>query len=61
MTLLENKIKNVTKAIQDKRTRDIVIFKYHEYMKVYDSESRTLRDKLNHHELFYAYYQYIKK
>jgi len=57
---LEAKVINFKKAIRDNREKSIIKYKYIEYMKVYDSDERTLKEKLDHHDLFYMYCEYMK-
>jgi hypothetical protein len=62
MTLLEAKVINFKNAIREKKSKHIVTFKYTEYMKVYDNiDNKTLKEKLDHHDLFYMYCEYMRK
>lgn len=58
---LEAKIINFKKAVRNNKPKNYVTFKFNEYMKEYDSDTRTLMEKLNHHDLFMEYCNYMKK
>jgi hypothetical protein len=60
MSNLEVKIINLKLAMKKGRTKDIIRYKYQEYMKYYDNLANpSITQKINHRDLFYDYTRYM--
>jgi hypothetical protein len=58
---LDARIINFKKAVRQGRSKKIIEYKFIEYKKEYDLEVRTIRDKLNYHDIFLEYCNYMKR
>jgi hypothetical protein len=58
---LELKILSFKKAVKEKRSKEIVEYKFREYMKAYDNQEHDLIDKQTHRDLALEYFRYVFK
>jgi len=55
------KLVNIRLAMKKGKSKDVVRYKFKEYMKLYDEKDKDTIDKIMHRELFYDYLRYMAK
>jgi len=57
---LETRIKKLRNAIKENRAKEVIEYKFNEYMKDYDNKEKSINDKIRHRELFQEYFKYMR-
>lgn len=59
---IEEKVINFKIAIKKGKSKDVVKYKFHEYLRCYDKLSNpSISQKADHRNLFFDYYRYMAK